>query len=474
METAQPQMPSNKNSQMNALANIIPQIMNAVGGGDRRTAALLAKQREQNEVRMQQAQKKSNTKNAMRMILEEKSRTGKVSSQRLMEIAQLTGADGMDLMKTMNAWGQYQQQQRGAKISVHKYMPAQERIAGIPAFDGIPDAGINPSAAIPDIPARPGGMLTKQVYRDEMNPGDIEGKFTADKPISLSAGGKLFSQSGKQLATNPKTSIKHQKTKEIQNYEYGLENPDFKSISTTNYAPVKLTKLYNELDNLPKDDPRRKAYQTRINQLLTGGNPELETILAQRIIDGKLDYNKLSRRGKQKGRVAAIIAQLDPGFDLIKADANIKYKTDSSNLRSIALINGVQPLYTKLIKKANSLNNSNIKLTNKAINFAKLQTGDPKLVAFNNLRDDVIAETERILLGTGVLSDSKYMRALDNLNSAQSPKQMEAAIAQMQFVVEKREQALKEEPYPQDEKPDNKKSVKDMSDQELLEALNAK
>ncbi len=221
------------------------------------------------------------------------------------------------------------------------------------------------------------------------------------------------------------------------------------------YAPDKLTKLYTELDKLPKDSPRRKAYERAIEKETTNSNPETELVLAQRIVDGKLDFNTLSRRGGQKGRIAAIIAEIAPDFNLIDAQANIKYKTDPGNLKSIALIAGIEPLFEELKGKAKVLNNSLIPIFNKGVNYYKLQKGDAKIVAFNNLRDDVIAETERVLLGTGVLSDSKYLRALHNLNSAQSPPQMAAAIEQMELVVEKREEALRTEPYPQSEnKPD--------------------
>jgi len=106
-----------------------------------------------------------------------------------------------------------------------------------------------------------------------------------------------------------------------------------------------------------------------------------------------------------------------------------------------------------------------VPIFNKGINAWRLQTGDEKVVAFNNLRDDIIAETERVLMGSGVLSDSKYMRALHNLNTAQSPEQMGAAIQQMVLVVKTRDEALREQPYPQQtsEVPD----VKSMSDEEL-------
>jgi hypothetical protein len=53
-------------------------------------------------------------------------------------------------------------------------------------------------------------------------------------------------------------------------------------------------------------------------------------------------------------------------------------------------------------------------------------------------------------MGSGVLSDTKYLRALHNLNTAQSPAQMGAAIQQMMLVISKRDEALRAQPYPQD------------------------
>ena len=235
--------------------------------------------------------------------------------------------------------------------------------------------------------------------------------------------------------------------------------------SDVNYAPDKLTKLLTQLDKFPKDSKRHEYYQKAIDKETSGGNPDLDLILAQRIVDGKLDFNKLSRRGGQKGRIAGLIAQIAPEFSLIDAEANIKYKTDSANLRTIALIAGIDPLFEELKGKAAALNNGMVPIFNKGINAWRLQTGDEKVVAFNNLRDDIIAETERVLMGSGVLSDSKYMRALHNLNTAQSPEQMGAAIQQMVLVVKTRDEALREQPYPQQtsEVPD----VKSMSDEEL-------
>jgi len=313
-----------------------------------------------------------------------------------------------------------------------------------------------------------------KAYRDATKTEETkegEGQFT------LSKDQKRFDAAGNVIASGPvgAKDDEDSQTTDTKNFDRYLEllkkDPEKAKLfgnqiglfdEEGNYAPVKLTKYYEKLDALPPGHERRESYQTMIDQLLTGGNPELEREIAQMIVDEVLDWNKLSRRGKQKGRIAKYVKELDPDFNLIDAEANIKYKTDAANLKSIALIAGIKPLFKELKGQAAGLNNGVIPVFNKGYNFWKLQTGEAKIVAFNNLRDDVIAETERVLLGTGVISDSKYLRALGNLNTSQSPKQMAAAIQQIVLVVKKREEALKTQPYPQDGAGDKQENTSDI------------
>jgi len=292
----------------------------------------------------------------------------------------------------------------------------------------------------------PPGSVAEFMERVSVDPTLMTDPAKAAKTRALMAENGI-SLEKREVEETPEQIL--ERKKEFEQFKADLDKD---KQADTSYAPDPLTKLFNEMDSLPEGSPRKVAYQRRIDKLTLDSNPSVELVLAQRIVDGKLDFNKLSRRGGQKGRIAAVIAEIAPDFSLIDAEANIKYKTDASNLRTIALIAGINPLFKNLSGKAKELENGIIPIFNKGVNFYKLQTGEEKIVAFNNLRDDIIAEVERVMMGSSVLSDSKYNRALHNLNSAQSPKQMGAAIQQMMMVVEKREEALKSEPYPQKRK----------------------
>lgn len=191
----------------------------------------------------------------------------------------------------------------------------------------------------------------------------------------------------------------------------------------------------------------RKTAAVR-NKFGTAPTDEMVETLSKQVIDGRLDPQMISKRGGLQQAVFNRVEQLAPGFNLVGANANARYATNPSNLQSRGLAQGVEPLYEQLEAAGQKLDNSNLQAVNKVGNWLKEKTGDPDIVAFNNLRDDVVAETERVLLGTGVLSDSKYQRALHNLNSAQSWPQMKSAIQQLRNVVSARLEALDLRPFP--------------------------
>lgn len=173
-------------------------------------------------------------------------------------------------------------------------------------------------------------------------------------------------------------------------------------------------------------------------------------LLTKGIEEGRIDPTKIN------SRTAKVYIQMEKAAqgqtDYVGAGANVKYKTSAANLQSRALMTGIQPLYDKLLEAGKELNNSNIVGKNRIVNWGKEQgllgpDAAAKITGFNNLRDDVIAESERVLMGSGVLSDSKYLRAVKNVNSAQSYPQLKAAIANLRTVIKTREEALNVQPF---------------------------
>jgi len=112
-----------------------------------------------------------------------------------------------------------------------------------------------------------------------------------------------------------------------------------------------------------------------------------------------------------------------------------------------ALLNSIDPLLNRLKTEGDKMTNTGSPIANRALHAIQKYAlpdvmGGDKVTAFDNLRDDTIAEVERGLMGTGVLSDNKYLRAIGNLNSAQTPRQRRAAIDNIQYIIKTRLESL--------------------------------
>ena len=176
------------------------------------------------------------------------------------------------------------------------------------------------------------------------------------------------------------------------------------------------------------------------------GLSEAENEALSRAIDNGLDPYKIN------SRTAKIYAQQElktPGRKWNELGAQAAFERNSGVMNTKALLNTIDPLLQKLEVSGAVLGNSSLPGYNKAVNYLKEATGRPDIVGFNNLRDDVVAEVERGLMGSGVLSDSKYNRAIKNINSAQSLPQLKAAIANTKTVIRARLESLAKGPNSQ-------------------------
>lgn len=182
-------------------------------------------------------------------------------------------------------------------------------------------------------------------------------------------------------------------------------------------------------------ETNKKNLSLTINEL----SEDEQASLANAIQNGFDPYKVNSRNAK-------IIAHLDRDTGgQVKwntAAANAIYERAIGTQNTQSIMTTIDPLLDNLKIKGKELRNTRLPFLNKGINAAKEASGDPEIVAFNNARDDAIAELERGLLGTGVLSDNKYQRALKNVNSAQSYPQLEAAVEQMKIVISSRLEAI--------------------------------
>jgi hypothetical protein len=172
--------------------------------------------------------------------------------------------------------------------------------------------------------------------------------------------------------------------------------------------------------------------------------PEENAALNDALVNGLDPYQINSRTA----RIYAQQELINPGRKWNELGAQAKFERGTGTMASKALINSVTPLFDNLLSAGKELGNSNIQFVNKVINFLKEGAGNSDITQFNNQRDDIVAEVERGLLGTGVLSDTKYIRAIKNINSAQSYPQLEAAVRATKLVLNARLHALKQGPNP--------------------------
>jgi len=128
--------------------------------------------------------------------------------------------------------------------------------------------------------------------------------------------------------------------------------------------------------------------------------------------------------------------------DVATGRAAIKFQAATGTLQNKAILTTIDPLLDELTKAGKALGNSQIPGWNYLKNTFKEASGQPEIVAFKNLRDDTIAEVERGLLNTGVLSDTKYIRAANNVKNSQSFPQLQAAVKNMRIVIKARLDAI--------------------------------
>jgi hypothetical protein len=163
-----------------------------------------------------------------------------------------------------------------------------------------------------------------------------------------------------------------------------------------------------------------------------------------RAYDHGLDPYKVNSR---TARIYADSELRHPGRMWNEAAAQAAFQRSNQTTQSQALLNSIDPLYDELLVAGKRLKNTKWPLVNRPMNWLKEMTGNEDVVAFNNLRDDTVAEIERGLLGTGVLSDSKYLRAVKNINSAQTFGQLEHAVKNTKIVIKARLEALAKGPW---------------------------
>mgnify|MGYP001562665777 FL=1 len=127
--------------------------------------------------------------------------------------------------------------------------------------------------------------------------------------------------------------------------------------------------------------------------------------------------------------------------------ANAKMKRSENFQFSIKAIDSLGPLLTEMEGIHKSLNLSRFPSLNKAELWMRQNTGDPKVVALTNLRNDVTFEIQRALTNTNMLTDTRIKIELENIQNAFAPEQFKSAIKNIRLILGARRNALMKDVY---------------------------
>ena len=215
------------------------------------------------------------------------------------------------------------------------------------------------------------------------------------------------------------------------------------------------TKTQAEKDTAASATAKLKQQQDYQNGLLRLGaqrvgkvpgiSPADAVTLSQAISEGKVDPYHINSRN------ASVLAQAyaaNPDQNLNDLAAQAKYEASTGTSAQKALLSNMYPLIEKVRDAGTALANGNNQFVNGIKNWVAEKSGDQRIVSFDNLRDETIMEMQKALTGAGVSSDTRYTRAIDNMKSAQSQSQLNAALSAMKDVTDSRLNAIKAGPNP--------------------------
>ena len=160
--------------------------------------------------------------------------------------------------------------------------------------------------------------------------------------------------------------------------------------------------------------------------------------LAQMMIEGKATGSQLVRaRGKEKTiiNLVAIKKAEEMGVDfdptLVKQRETMRRQYTPQGMvgKNIIALNTVTGHLDSLKKAGTRLNNKKLRKYNSVANYIKHETGSPEVVRYEFFRDAVGDELARVFQGSGVVAQQAKEEMRANMDSANSPEQLEGAIS---------------------------------------------
>lgn len=184
--------------------------------------------------------------------------------------------------------------------------------------------------------------------------------------------------------------------------------------------------------------------------------------LAKQLVAGDTAPSQVTNTFGINVRNEALIEakKLDPNFKPENAEANFKFKTATPNLMSIVNTQAVIPLLGAFKDRFEAMNNQKLPSYNAAKNWISRNLGEPEVVAYENMRRDLVFEITRALTQSGQMSDARVKLELDNLKNSFSPAQFDGAMKSLDMVLKTRMKALTNVPYDIGTKKEHQKTTK--------------
>ena len=138
--------------------------------------------------------------------------------------------------------------------------------------------------------------------------------------------------------------------------------------------------------------------------------------------------------------------------DIAEGRAQAKYKQSTSATNTLALLNGVQPLFDEAIKVYKKFAPSYEGVGASALNWANMPfqrfvKNNPDATEFVARRNGLLKETERALTSTGAMSDTRVAMDFEAMKNANTPSQMESAFNGLKSTLKQRGEGIEKGPY---------------------------
>ena len=141
------------------------------------------------------------------------------------------------------------------------------------------------------------------------------------------------------------------------------------------------------------------------------------------------------------------VSQYDPNFDAVNYNARSNTRkafTSGKEAQTVNALNTVAEHLGTLSDYADQLNNTSIPVINRIKNFAAAESGDPRIARFNTARKAAADEIAKVWRASGG-SEADIQENLKNLDGAQSPEQLHAAIGTLVQLIGGKQAALQDQ-----------------------------